>query len=79
LGEILGVSKSEASKFITSFLGKFPGVANFVQETIDFAKKNCYVKTLVNRRRLLPDMNSTDVSKAKTSERQVIFLIFVFF
>ena len=85
LSDIIGVSVSEASKFISTFLSKvykffscklinkkFPGVATYLDETVKFARQNKYVKTYFNRRRLLPDITSGDAQLNKRSERQAV-------
>jgi DNA polymerase I-like protein with 3'-5' exonuclease and polymerase domains len=75
LSEILKVKVDEASQFIKAFLGKFPNVATFLDESVKFAKKNKFVKTLSNRRRLLPFIGDPDHSLRSRSERQVWFLL----
>lgn len=53
------VTQKEAAKFIETFLGKFPGVAKFLESAIEYAKQNGHVRTLVGRRRLLPGKSSS--------------------
>eukprot|EP01117_Protostelium_nocturnum_P021048 TRINITY_DN999_c0_g1_i1.p1 TRINITY_DN999_c0_g1~~TRINITY_DN999_c0_g1_i1.p1 ORF type:complete len:1210 (-),score=469.20 TRINITY_DN999_c0_g1_i1:738-3905(-) len=72
LADIIKVSVMEATKFIKTFLGRFPGVDNFITNTQAFARKNLLVKTLVGRRRLLPGINSIDKEQSKRCERQSV-------
>ncbi|PRP88768.1 DNA polymerase I [Planoprotostelium fungivorum] len=72
LSDILKVTFKEAEKFISTFLGKFPGVAKFLQFAIQYAKTNGYVRTLVGRRRVLPGILSADISQQKRCERQAV-------
>eukprot|EP01114_Cavostelium_apophysatum_P001845 TRINITY_DN11625_c0_g1_i1.p1 TRINITY_DN11625_c0_g1~~TRINITY_DN11625_c0_g1_i1.p1 ORF type:complete len:1080 (+),score=278.54 TRINITY_DN11625_c0_g1_i1:64-3240(+) len=70
LADMLEISIKEASKFIDTFLGKFPSVQKFLSDTIATARREKSIKTLVQRRRLLPDINHHEMSKRKRSERQ---------
>eukprot|EP01130_Rhizamoeba_saxonica_P002431 TRINITY_DN12231_c0_g1_i1.p1 TRINITY_DN12231_c0_g1~~TRINITY_DN12231_c0_g1_i1.p1 ORF type:complete len:585 (-),score=113.90 TRINITY_DN12231_c0_g1_i1:15-1595(-) len=49
----LKVSVEKAQGFIKSFLGGFPNVDNFIQSTVNSAKRTGEVRTLYGRRRLL--------------------------
>ena len=72
LGDMLGVEPREATKFIHTFLAKFPDIKTWTEKTVFSARKSKMVRTLANRRRLLPFINSNDRSKKKRSERQAI-------
>jgi DNA polymerase-1 len=72
LSGIIGVSVNEATKFIETFLGKFPTLHQYIQETISFGRTHKYVKTLFQRRRLLPDIQSGETQEKKRSERQAL-------
>jgi DNA polymerase I-like protein with 3'-5' exonuclease and polymerase domains len=71
LSEIVNVSEKEASDFISSFLASFPGIKEWMQNILKQAKKEKRVRTLTNRYRLLPDIDSFDSKARRRSERQV--------
>ncbi len=60
LSKDINVSVAEADRYIKSYLANFPGVDKFMSETVDFAVKNGYVKTLFGRRRYIPELKSTN-------------------
>jgi DNA polymerase-1 len=51
---------------------KFSGVATFMKETREFARKNSYVETLLGRRRNIPEINSPNMQVAAGAERMAI-------
>lgn len=54
----LGITNVEASHFIKKYYEVYPEIKNFMDETISFCKENGYVKTLKNRIRYIPEINS---------------------
>lgn len=54
----LGISNVEASNFIKRYFEVYPEIKVFMDETIEFCSKNGYVKTLKNRTRMIPEINS---------------------
>eukprot|EP01119_Soliformovum_irregulare_P019643 TRINITY_DN6268_c0_g1_i1.p1 TRINITY_DN6268_c0_g1~~TRINITY_DN6268_c0_g1_i1.p1 ORF type:complete len:322 (-),score=139.70 TRINITY_DN6268_c0_g1_i1:39-1004(-) len=72
LAAILEVTLGEAATFIDTFLGKFPGVALFLEQTIKAAKEKKFIKTLFGRRRIFPDIHSKNKSLERRSERQAV-------
>ena len=52
------LSRSQGKEFIDIYFGKYPGIKNYINNVINFAKKNMYVETLTKRRRLIPEINS---------------------
>jgi len=51
---------------------KFKGVARYIRETKEFAKKYGYVETLVGRRRNIPEINSPNFQMQNAAERMAI-------
>ncbi|KPV45807.1 DNA polymerase I [Alicyclobacillus ferrooxydans] len=69
LSQNLNITRAEASRFIEDYFAKFPGVANYMKEIVDSAKKLGYVTTLLNRRRYLPDIHSRNFNLRSFAER----------
>jgi DNA polymerase-1 len=72
LSERLEISRSDAKEIIDSYFEKFPGIRNYMDDTIDFARKHGYVKTLFNRKRKLRDINSANHTQRSFAERNAI-------
>lgn len=60
LGEQLGISRKEAKAYIEQYLTKYGKIKEFMDSITNFAKEKGYVKTLFNRRRYIPEMNSNN-------------------
>lgn len=72
LAEGLGISYQVAQEYINGFFKLHPKIWEFVQQTVQIAKKNGFVETELGRRRYLPEINSPDVRIAKAAERMAI-------
>ena len=66
------LSRSQGKEFIDIYFGKYPGIKNYLNNVINFAKKNMYVETLTKRRRLIPEINSNNFQVRNSSERMAI-------
>lgn len=53
-----GMTPEEASRFIEQYFEKFPGIKQYVQETIRSCERNGWVQTIYGRRRLIPEITS---------------------
>ena len=60
LARQIGVSVKEASAFIESYFETYPGVRTFIDATRAQAHRDGWVATLLGRRRLLPDIDSSN-------------------
>lgn len=69
LAEALGVKNEEAQGFIDGFLTAYPGVARYMQASIDQALANGYSETLFGKRRLLPELTSANEFIRRAGER----------
>ena len=58
LAQDLHISNTMASDFINKYYEAYPEIKAFMDETIEFCKNNGYVKTMKNRIRYIPDINS---------------------
>lgn len=66
------ISMKDAAEFIRKYFETYPGFRNYIDETIEFAKKNGYVTTLMGRRRPVPEINSDTVFRREGAERVAI-------
>ncbi len=69
LSEDIGVSLKEANKYIDSYFAKYPKVKEYMDSTIESAKKDGYVTTLLGRRRYIPVISSPKAMLRSFGER----------
>lgn len=72
LSERLGIPRREAADIIASYFEKYPGVKEYMNKSIEFAKENGYVETILGRRRYLKDINSANAVVRGFAERNAI-------
>ncbi len=72
LANRLEISQSEAKEIIQRYFERFPKVRQYINDTIDSARRKGYVSTLLGRRRYLPDINSRNFTIRSNAERQAI-------
>lgn len=72
LANQLSISRSEAKEYIDSYFKKFPGIRQYMDETITFAKENGYVETIFGRRTYVSGINDKNPAMRGYSERQAI-------
>ncbi len=60
LSKDISVSVAEASRYIEGYLETYSGVKLYLENAIDFAKKEGYVSTLFGRRRNIPELQSSN-------------------
>ncbi|MBI4429676.1 MAG: DNA polymerase I [Ignavibacteriales bacterium] len=68
----LEITQTEAKEIIAKYFERFPKVKQYINDTIDTARKKGYVETLLGRRRHLPDINSRNQNIRGNAERQAI-------
>lgn len=57
LAKEINVSLQDAKLFIEKYFETYPGIRDYMSQSVDFAKANEYTKTLLGRRRPLPEIN----------------------
>jgi len=67
-----GVDRDEAKKFIDAYMQEFSGIAKYMRETKEFAKKNKFVETEMGRRRNIPEIDSPNFQVQNAAERMAI-------
>lgn len=72
LSQQTGLGPHEAQQFIDKYFQQYPGIKTYIDEYIEFARKNGYVKTMFNRRRYLPEINDQNRSVRQFAERNAI-------
>ncbi len=72
LSKELSIDIKVAEEYISKYFEKYKGVKKWIDETIKFAKKNGYVKTLLGRIRPIPEINSTNKQLVSFAERLAI-------
>ncbi len=72
LAQNTGVSSIEAKRYIDSYFARYPKVREFLDRTIQEAKANGYVTTLLGRRRFIPELASSTASVRNFGERTAV-------
>jgi DNA polymerase-1 len=69
LSQSLGITRKEAGKFIDRYLESFPGVKEYMEESVRDAKEKGYVTTLLHRRRYISEITSRNFNLRSFAER----------
>jgi len=72
LADNLGISRTEAKEIIDNYKKQFPGIQQYMDNTINFARETGYVETLMGRKRWLKDINSANFTVRGFAERNAI-------
>jgi len=72
LSQRLGIPRKEASELIENYFIQYPKLKNYMNDTLEFARANGYVKTIMGRRRYLKDINSRNFTVRGFAEREAI-------
>ena len=72
LAEDLGIPVKEAKEFINKYFDTYPGVRDYMDKEIETAKKNGYVKTIMNRKRVINELKSTNYMIRNMGERMAL-------
>ncbi|MDF2683036.1 MAG: polymerase [Brevibacillus sp.] len=69
LSQNLNITRKEAGDFIERYFSVFAGVKQWMEEIVKQAKQDGFVTTLLNRRRYLPDIRSSNFNLRSFAER----------
>lgn len=69
LGENLDISPTEAKKYIEKYLTLYPEVNEYMTEIVKKAKETSSVRTLLNRKRTIDELNNTNYMIRQMGER----------
>lgn len=72
LSQNLKISRKEAKKYIDSYFAKYPGVKQYMTDIVEKAKNEGYVKTIMNRRRYIPELASRNAINRNFGERMAM-------
>lgn len=72
LAESLGISRTEAKTIIDNYFTEFSSIKKYMDSTINFARENGYVETLMGRKRYLRDITSANQTVRGYAERNAI-------
>ena len=72
LSRDLHISRREAGEYIELYFKRYPGVKNFLDETVAKAHELGYVTTMFGRRRFLPAIKSRNFTQRSLAERMAM-------
>lgn len=72
LAERLNISRKEGKELIDGYFTMYPGVKNYMEQSIEKARKQEYVETILGRRRYLRDINSRNAIVRGMAERNAV-------
>lgn len=72
LADDLDISNQEAEEYINRYFERFTGVKKYMDDIVDRAEKEGYVTTIFNRRRYIPEINSSNYHRRSFAKRTAI-------
>ena len=72
LSQNLGIPRKEAAEIIENYFNTYPNIRKYMNDTMNFARENGYVETIMGRRRYLRDINSANQTVRGFAERNAI-------
>ena len=69
LARNLGITRKEAAHYIELYLARYPGIQRYMLESVAAGKRDGYVRTLMGRRRELPELQSSNYNTRSFGER----------
>ena len=69
LGENIGMRAVDAQHFIDTYLETYPGIKEYMDNSIKHAKEKGYVTTMFNRKRNIPELKNTVYTIRQSGER----------
>jgi len=72
LSNNIGISIKEAALYIDQYFKKYPNVKTFMDNQIEDAKSNGYVRTMFNRKRYIPELKSNNRNLRSFGERMAM-------
>ncbi len=72
LAQRLGIERGEAARYIDLYFSRFPGIRNYMAETIAAAKEHGFVETLHGRKVHVPAIFSKQMNERQNAERQAV-------
>ena len=72
LSQNLNIPRKEAAEIIDQYFAQYPGIKRYMNDTMNFARENGFVETIMGRRRYLRDINSANMTVRGYAERNAI-------
>jgi DNA polymerase I len=72
LGQRLSIDTRAAQEILDAYFEAFPNVKAYMERTVAEARERGYTETLFGRRRLIPELQSTNVRIRQAGERQAM-------
>lgn len=72
LSQSLGIPRKEAATIIEQYFTQYPGIKRYMSDTMNAARENGFVETILGRRRYLRDINSANQTVRGFAERNAI-------
>ena len=72
LSQGLGISRGEAKEIMDSYFAKYPGIRTCMDKNIQYTRDHGYIKTIMGRKRFLPDIHSKNNTVRSFAERNAI-------
>ena len=69
LSQDLSISRKEAAEYIEKYFETYPGIKQFLDQSVADAKEKGYVTTLFGRRRPVPELSSSNFMQRSFGER----------
>ncbi len=76
LSQELGISVSEANTIIKQYFQRFPRIKAFTEQILEEARRTGYVRTLLGRKRPMPELHSANRNERLAAERAAINMPF---
>ena len=72
LAQRLNIPVGEAAVILDAYFAAFPNVRAYMDETVEEARQKGYTETLFGRRRLIPELSSSNFRLRQAGERQAM-------
>ena len=72
LADRLDIPRGDAKDLIDGYLDTYPGIRQYMETTVEFAREHGYVETITGRRRFLRDITSRNATQRNAAERNAI-------
>ena len=72
LAEDLGISPKEAKAFIDKYFEAYPGILSYMEKTKEQSHKDLYVKTIMNRKRVIEELSNPNYMIRSMGERMAL-------
>lgn len=72
LAQRLQINREDAAHFIETYFGRYANVRRYIEETLEHGREQGYVRTLLGRRRYIPELRSSNRNVRMAAEREAV-------